>query len=257
MPRTNAVSDDLPDDQLARAMTLRNGVVAVCEGRNKMDDDVYRILRRELINDPELGKFVPQFIRTSHDTAALWAFLKDYNGQWEPRRQLVRSEFAPLLDHLERGPSPADAVIGEALATYDADGVREAWRKALARRDADPEGAITAARTLLETVCKHLLEDGQANASYDDADDLPKLYRRLSEKLNLAPTQHSEDAFKRILGSAASVVEGLGTLRNKIGDAHASGRRTVKPSARHAALAVNMAGSMAMFLVETAAAASA
>jgi len=47
------------------------------------------------------------------------------------------------------------------------------------------------------------------------------------------------------------VVSSLGELRNKIGDAHAQGRKPVKPMPRHAALAVNLAGSMAMFLVET------
>ncbi|WP_334364405.1 abortive infection family protein [Bradyrhizobium sp. AZCC 1578] len=46
-----------------------------------------------------------------------------------------------------------------------------------------------------------------------------------------------------------SVVEGLGSLRNKIGDAHGQGGKPVRPSARHAAqLAVNLAGAMATFL---------
>jgi hypothetical protein len=40
-------------------------------------------------------------------------------------------------------------------------------------------------------------------------------------------------------------------LRNKIGDAHGKGGKPVKPSPRHAALAVNLAGTMATFLVET------
>lgn len=42
----------------------------------------------------------------------------------------------------------------------------------------------------------------------------------------------------------------LGTLRNKIGDAHGKSR-PVKVSARHAGLAVNLAGAMVSFLVET------
>jgi len=51
-------------------------------------------------------------------------------------------------------------LISEALASFDEAGVREAWRKALERRSSDPEGAITSAKTLLETVCKHIIEDG-------------------------------------------------------------------------------------------------
>lgn len=73
----------------------------------------------------------------------------------------------------------------------------------------------------------------------------------MSVRLQLAPSQHAEDDFKRILGGCTSVVEGLGGLRNRLGDAHGSGKKQRKPSARHAALAVNLAGGMAVFLVET------
>lgn len=243
---------DLPTGKLERALTLRNGLVSLCEGVANMDDAVYRLLRREFMDDPTVSHLVPAFVRTTHDKAAMWAFLKGHSGQWEPRRQYVREQFNPLIDRLERSPAPADVLVTDVLQRFDAEGITEAWNKALSRRESDPAGAITAARTLLETVCKHLLEDADGRAMYGHADDLPKLYRQASELLNIAPSQHSEDAFKRILGSAASIVEGLGTLRNKVGDAHASGGRPVKPAPRHAALAVNMAGSMALFLVETA-----
>lgn len=243
---------DLPSDKLDRAMAFRAGLVALCEGRGNMNDAAYRLLRREFMNDPGVAALVPQFVRAAQDTGAMWAFIKDFAGQWEPRRQMVRNEFAPLIDALERGTPLADELIREGIASFDALGVKDAWNKALVRRDTDPAGAITAARTLLETVCKHLLEDADGNAAYGQNDDLPKLYRMTSERLNIAPSQHSEEAFKRILGSAASVVEGLGTLRNKIGDAHASGgRKPVRVAPRHAALAVNLAGSMALFLIET------
>ena len=233
-------------------MVLRNGLVALCEGSGKMNDGVYRLLRREFMHDPAVSTLVPQFVRTAQDTGAMWAFMKDLAGQWEPRRQFVRDQFAALIDQVERGQVLADAVISDTIVSFDADGITEAWNKALARRESDPAGAITAARTLLEGVCKHLLEDELGNATYGPKDDLPKLYRMVSERLNIAPSQHSEDAFKRILGSAASIVEGLGTLHNRVGDAHAAGRKPVKPAPRHAALAVNLAGSMALFLIETA-----
>ena len=86
---------------------------------------------------------------------------------------------------------------------------------------------------------------------YADKDDLPALYKAVATKLKIAPSQHTEETFKRILGGAVSVIEGLGSLRNKIGDAHGHGKRAVRPSARHAQLAVNLAGTMATFIVET------
>lgn len=254
LPSNNPL-EDLPADKLERVMIFRNSLIALCEGKSNMNDAVYRLLRREFMNDAELLSLVPQFVRTAQDTDSVWAFLKDFAGQWEPRRQFVRTQFSPLIERLERGAALADTVISSAIESFDAEGITVAWNRALARRDIDPEGAITAARTLLESVCKHLLEDEQGNRAYSQNDDLPKLYRLVSERLKIAPSQHSEDAFKRILGSASSIVEGLGTLRNKIGDAHApGGRKPVKVASRHAALAVNLAGSMAVFLIDTAAA---
>ena len=147
------------------------------------------------------------------------------------------------------GVQPADELISEALRSFDESGVHAAWRKALDRRVADPEGAITAAKSLLETVCKHVIDN--AGGTYGDNDDLPKLYATAAEHLNLAPSQHTETIFKSILGNCQSVVGNLAGLRNKLGDAHGQGRRPVKPLPRQAELAVNLAGSMAMFLVST------
>lgn len=48
-----------------------------------------------------------------------------------------------------------------------------------------------------------------------------------------------------------TIVNGLGSLRNKISDAHGQGRAPIRPAVRHAQLAVNLAGSVASFLVET------
>lgn len=149
----------------------------------------------------------------------------------------------------EAGVHPADQLISDTLTSFDGPGVHHAWTKALGRRSDDPEGAITAARTLLETVCKHIIDD--AGASYSDNDDLPKLYNKAAELMSLAPNQHTEKVFKSILGNCQSIVGNLAGVRNRLGDSHGQGKRHVKPKSRHAELAVNLAGSMAMFLVST------
>ena len=145
--------------------------------------------------------------------------------------------------------APGDAVISEALAAFDEASVHAAWTKALERRATHPEGAITSARTLLETVCKHIIED--AGGSYGEKDELPKLYRTAAEHLNLAPDQHTEEVFKAILGNCQSVVNSLASIRNKLSDAHGRGRKAARPLPRHAELAVNLTGTVATFLVST------
>ena len=81
--------------------------------------------------------------------------------------------------------------------------------------------------------------------------DPAKLRALAAEKLNLAPNHLQEPVFKAILGNCQSIVNNLAAIRNRIGDAHGQGRRPVKPKPRHAELAVNLAGTMAAFLIST------
>jgi hypothetical protein len=127
--------------------------------------------------------------------------------------------------------------------------VQAAWLKALERKASDPEGAITSARTLIESVCKHILD--AAGVEYDDGTELPKLYKLTAEILNLAPSQHTEAVFKQVLGGCTAVVEGLGSLRNRLSDAHGKGKGGSKPAPRHAELAVNLSGALATYLLAT------
>ena len=117
------------------------------------------------------------------------------------------------------------------------------------RRENDPPGAITLARTLLEDVCKWIIDE--AVQSWAEKDDLPVLYRKLAKILKLAPSEHTEEIFKQILGSCQSIVESLGSLRNKLSDAHSPGPKRARPAPRHAELAVNLSGTMATFLIST------
>jgi hypothetical protein len=161
-------------------------------------------------------------------------------------------EFFSKLNELFRGKNkaPADNDISNVLRSFNEDGVHSVWSKALERRHTDPDGAITSARTLLETVCKHILDDMQV--AYNDKNpEMSELYRAVSKELNLSGDQHTEPVFKQILGGCSSVVNGLGILRNRLGDSHGKNKLAVKPAPRHAELAVNLAGSMSLFLIST------
>ncbi len=238
---------------------------------DKLADDIYRhvIANDDWSNDDLLERV--GFLTCSQ--ARLFLFIEDvlYPARRDEEDQirivaklnplLLRDGYAivqagtksgyPIYSVREVGltASPADDLISTALSSFDEEGVHAAWRKALERRKDDPEGAITAARALLETVCKHIIDEEKG--VYGEKDDLPKLYTAVSRLLNLAPSQHTEQVFKGILGNAQAVVEGLGTIRNRLGDSHGQGKRYVRPQARHAELAVNLAGSVAMFLIET------
>lgn len=212
------------------------------------DELEFRKLRTEVLKGQH-AKLAPAFLRTCGTLGDFWSFIKPKFAKYQERREYLRTEFDPLLTALEGTVTPIDARAGEMTRAYDADYVHGQWQKALDRRASDPEGAITAARTLLETTCKNLLDD--LKIAYAPDSDLPALYSTVAKGLDLAPSQHTEKIFKQILGGCQAVVEGLGALRNRISDAHGQGQRPVRPGARHAELAVNLAGSMAVFLLST------
>ena len=213
------------------------------------EDNVYRRLRKVFTQRDDLRSRLPEFVKDRRDASQFWEYIKHRFDTYHDRREFIWKKFRPLLAYLEQHPHPADGSIAETLQTFGAPEIQRAWNKALARRESDPDGAVTAARTLIETVFKHIL-DAKA-VEYGESDSLPKLYKKTSKALNLAPSQHTEQIFKQILGGCTSVVNGLGALRNRLSDAHGKGHKAVKPAPRHAELAVNLAGSLALYLIRT------
>jgi hypothetical protein len=232
-----------------QVVSLQNLLIAQATGHAEHGGN-YTVLRQVVLSQTSLESLVPSFLRTCRTLGQFWEFIKGEYGTYAERRKFIWAAFHPLLEVLERGgPSPSDSAVSKAIETFDSAPIQSAWSKALDRRSTDPEGAITAARTLLESVCKHILDE--ARIEYGDGPDLTKLYRLTAEHLKLAPSQHTEQVFKQILGGCTAVVEGLGALRNRLSDSHGKGKVGAKPAARHAELAVNLAGSLAMFLLTT------
>jgi hypothetical protein len=167
-------------------------------------------------------------------------------------REVGRMSGAPIYEIRltgKAGATPADDEISKALLAFNPNDIHARWTEAVERRATNPRAAITSARTLLEDTCKWILHE--AGESFEEDNDLPALYRKLAKLLKLAPDDHTEKIFKQILGNCQSIVESLGAIRNKLGDAHSQGPIRAKPQPRHAELAVNLAGTMATFLIAT------
>lgn len=237
------------DELLNKVESLKLLLVSHATG-GRADDGEYRSLRQELRAIPRVAKLMPGFVGVCRNLPEFWSFIQPKFAKYAQRREYLRTEFDPLLTMLETElPAPSDEGITSAIETVSSSFVQEAWHKSLARRSTDADGAITAARTLLESVCKHILDS--SGVTYEDNAELPTLYTLTAKQLNLSPSQHSEQLFKQILGGCQTVVEGLGAMRNRYSDAHGKGAKGTKPAPRHAELAVNLSGTMAMFLLQT------
>lgn len=251
MPDMDTNQSLFEESILDTALRLQNGLIAEATGSSFDGGNyAYQELRQYFASRGDTKTKLPDFVRRCRDLAQFWQFIKYERAHYYERRELIWEAFRPLIEYLEAyDRAPGLAPVTETLEKFDSEHVHAVWQKALDRRIVDPDGAITAARTLLETVCKHILDD--AGVTYPDDADPSKLWALAAEQCNLAPNQHQESVFKAILGNCQSVVNNLAAIRNRVGDAHGQGRRPVKPKPRHAELAVNLAGTMAAFLVAT------
>ena len=196
-----------------------------------------------LLAIPDVKKLLPEIVMTNQRMAAYWPAIQKVGG-YKDRDTYIHHAFRPLIEQLQK----SHAVMASSVAITDRH-INEQWQKALDRVPRDPEGAITMARTLLETVSKHILDSlGQ---SFDDNGDVIRLYKTVARQLNLSPDQHTATNFRQILSGASAIVDGLAGLRNNLGDAHGKTHSSGRPATRHAQLAVNMSGAMSYFLLQT------
>lgn len=245
----NPFEEDL-GTPLEKLEYLQSMLIARATGGDANNNHYTRI-RKEFVSISNYKKLLPRWIVTCRNLDQFWHFIKPKFGSYAERRTFISEELSTMLDFIESNEVlPVSNSINEALTRFDSDEIHSIWSKAIERKNSDPEGAITISRTMLESVCKHILD--RSEIEYDgNGIELPELYKLTSKELNLSPSQHTEQIFKQILGSCSGVVSGLGAVRNKLGDAHGQGSLPIKPKPRHAELAVNLAGSMALFLIST------
>ena len=214
------------------------------------DNYEYSTLRAELVSLPELEGKLPEIVVMYRSISEFWTYIKPLYGSYHERREHIREEFHELLTELELGKTnPTQRPTEETLKHLNSEEVQKLFTIAMNRTEKDANSAVTAAKSLLESTCKLLLDD--MNIEYNPTEDIPSLFKKISTKLNLHPTQHPNDSLRKILSGCSSIVQGIAETRNKISDAHGQGRNPMNAAPRHAKLTVGTAGAMSSFLVET------
>lgn len=222
---------------------------------DQANDLEYSELRRSLMSSTFAASRLPRFVKTCRSLSEFWDFIKSPESShgglpsYASRRSFLTKEFEPLLEELEAKQFHVSEELDiDKVLGMDSDQISLLWEKAQLRCENDPEGAITAGKSMLESVLKHILhEAGEEPLSTD----LLKLYKQTVRHLNLAPDQHAEQFFKQILNGCHSVVNGLASVRNQYSDSHGAGPKYVRPSPRHARFVVSIAGVLSNYLVET------
>lgn len=241
----------MQEELINKVQELRMILTRLATGQEgKGDFDLYIQLRTELFLSKVTRSLIPDFITSCRVLDDFWPYIKTRYSTYAERGEFIRVQFEPLFAYLEGDKIFLyHDVISDSITKFDCDTVLYMWEKALERRTADPDGAITAARSLIESVCKQILTE--RDIDYEDSYDLPKLFKTTAKCLNLAPELHNDGIIKQILSGIQTTVHGFSALRNELSDAHGQPKGGYRANSRHAEFAVNLAGSTASFLIKT------
>ncbi len=215
----------------------------------------------EINNGYEPEKVLPRIVEAAADP-------RDFTN--DPQRH------AAVLDHLNRvlrydgfelqqqalrvrlvvagHATPVVEQLSGMVETISFDTVQRDLGRALASIEADPEDAITAACSTIESVCRSvLIELGEPLPAKKDVQGL---FNAVKGPLGLSPDRSDLDPLiagdvRTTLGGLATVIQGVGALRTHAGDAHGRERGFARVDARIGRLAIHAASTVALFLIET------
>lgn len=213
----------------------------------------YSVLRKRLLGIVDIKKKLPEWVSTCRDGASFWEFIKLRHQTYVDRRIFIRESLneAFLYAENQENSFALDQLVFDSHLIFNSEHIQLEWKKAIERRSTDPDGAMTLAKTMLESVCKHILDELQIAYKDEKELTLQKLYKTVSKELKLSPSQHTENEFKKILGGCSSIIDGLASIRGLVSDAHGTGKIKYKIAQRHSVLAINSAFTLIIFLADT------
>ena len=139
--------------------------------------------------------------------------------------------------------------LKQLLQEKDLAAVNQEFTRCLDNVETDPPAAITAACSILESLCKVYIEDNSLAVPGNQS--IASLWKVVSKNLGFNPSEVEDDDVKKILSGLTSVVGGIGSLRTHTGSAHGRGRQPYRVQTRHARLAIHASHTLVGFIIET------
>jgi hypothetical protein len=177
-------------------------------------------------------------------------------SDWLTQRERVKRSLATYGLSYEQGGRIVGSLTGvpsrsvEAMIRErDLPGLEIEFTRALRSVGTDPPAAITAACSILESLCRIYIEAHALPAPRDQT--LGPLWNIVRQHLGLGPSGRVSDDLRKILGGLSTVTDGIGALRTHAGSAHGRGNQTTILEPRHARLAVHAAHTVVTFVLET------
>jgi hypothetical protein len=198
-------------------------------------------------SEKSLDKCSPVWLRVLSAPKILESLLASINTTVEEELNATAASIQALSATANVPLRDLDKGLVEAAKKLNFGAVIQHWQDAQAALGVEPPDATTRASSLIETLCKHILD--AKKISFPNNESIQRLYGAAARALYLAPEQQAAD-LKTIAGGINTMVSGIGALRTHAGTAHGRGPSNQPITFSQARLAVNAAGVLATFLMD-------
>lgn len=161
--------------------------------------------------------------------------------KYEYPSESIRNKLLEEL-HCSMSPDP----IGLRFSQLRETAFREDWVTAISRIDAEPSAAITAGRTMIETILKTIIKE--RNHEPDSTGDLGRLIKQAQNILDF--NRAERQAEHQVLSGLSSIITGISNISNEAGDRHGTimGKSISDPYI--AQMVINSAGVLGIIFIE-------
>ncbi|TQV77346.1 hypothetical protein FLL45_05220 [Aliikangiella marina] len=146
------------------------------------------------------------------------------------------------------GSNPTTKTLKDYLRTGDFSSIEKEFERALKNIDTDPHASITAASSIIESVCKTYIET--FGLEMPNKKNILPLWKTVQKHLGLNIDRNLGEDEQKILSGLSSIVDGIGAFRTHIGSAHGRGIKPPRITVAEARLAVNASHTLTIFIME-------
>lgn len=193
-----------------------------------------------------LGKVIQKFM----DLDGYYSNTEVAEGKRRINDSLAKNQLSYQLNgHIvNSGASVAVKTLADFLKIGDYASVEVEFQRAITQIDTDPHAAITAASSIIESLCKIIIESSLLEMPNNQS--ILPLWKIVQTELCLNTNQVVNDDLRKMLQGLASIIDSIGAFRTHIGSAHGRGITPPSITAADARLAVNSSHTIVIYLME-------
>ncbi len=147
------------------------------------------------------------------------------------------------------GSNPTTKTLEYYFKAGDFSSIEKEFERSLAHIDRDPHASITAASSIIESLCKTYIET--FNIEMPNKQSIVPLWKTVQQHLGFNIDHNLEGDQRKIFQGLSSIVDGVGAFRTHIGSAHGRGIQPPQIAVAEARLAVNSAHTLVLFIMES------